>query len=263
MIAGTKDQARSTRPTVFGIDLDPIDQSTLIAKLLKRARVGKPSYVVTMDLHHVLLLRRDHSLRSILADPAAFVVPDGRPLLWMAWLRGIAMQLVPGSDLVIPLCRAAAREQLSIFLFGATFATLAECGRRLSSSIEGLRIAGVYSPPFAFERDADAVEFATSVIQEAAPDIVFVALGAPKQEIWAQEHARRMQIQAICVGAGLDFVAGTQRRAPAVFRRIGFEWMWRMLSEPRRLAPRYLTILCWLPVLVTSDLVAAVRRWAR
>jgi N-acetylglucosaminyldiphosphoundecaprenol N-acetyl-beta-D-mannosaminyltransferase len=254
-------QGREMRPTVFGIDFDPIDQSTLIAELLKRAREGEPSYVVTIDLHHALLLRRDHSLRSILADPAAFLVPDGRPLLWMAWLRGIAMQLVPGSDLVIPLCRAAAREQLSIFLFGATFATLAECGRRLSSSIEGLRIAGVYSPPFAFERDTDAVEFATSVIQEAAPDIVFVALGAPKQEIWAQEHARTVQIQAICVGAGLDFVAGTQRRAPAVFRRIGFEWMWRVLTEPRRLGMRYLTILCWLPYLVTADLAAVVRRW--
>src|SRR6201987_3904309 len=81
------------RANVFGIDFDPIDQSTLIAELVKRARVGNPSYVVTIDLHHVLLLWRDHSLRSILADPAAFLVPDGRPLLWMRSLRGVSMQL--------------------------------------------------------------------------------------------------------------------------------------------------------------------------
>jgi exopolysaccharide biosynthesis WecB/TagA/CpsF family protein len=173
------------------------------------------------------------------------------------------MQLVPGSDLVIPLCRAAAREQLSIFLFGATFATLAGCGRRLRALIPELLIAGIYSPPFGFEPDSTESELAVQIIQAASPDIVFVALGAPKQEIWAQEHASTIQVQAICVGAGLDFVAGTQRRAPAVFRHVGFEWLWRMLSEPRRLAPRYLTILSWLPVLVASDLVAAVRRWAR
>jgi exopolysaccharide biosynthesis WecB/TagA/CpsF family protein len=251
------------RPNVFGIDLDPIDPSALIGEVVRRARKRQPSYVVPTNLHLVLRYRKDAELRRAFADPAAFAVPDGRPLLWMASLRGIPLPLVNGTDLIVPLCRTAAREQLKVFLFGATFATLAECGRRLRALIPELFIAGFYSPPFDFEPDSTESELAVQIIQAAAPDIVFVALGAPKQEIWAQEHARTIQIQAICVGAGLDFVAGTQRRAPAVFRRIGFEWMWRMLSEPRRLAPRYLTILCWLPVLVASDLVVAARRWAR
>jgi exopolysaccharide biosynthesis WecB/TagA/CpsF family protein len=181
----------------------------------------------------------------------------------MAWLRGFTMHLVTGSDLVIPLCRAAAQEGRSIFLFGTTFETLAECGRRLSSWIEGLRIAGVYSPPFGFEENAAECAIASSAIQAAAPDIVFVALGVPKQEIWAQKHVTKLKIQAICVGAGLDFVAGSQRRAPPVFRRIGFEWLWRALTEPRRLGIRYLTILCWLPFLVGAELVAAMRSWAK
>jgi exopolysaccharide biosynthesis WecB/TagA/CpsF family protein len=194
---------------------------------------------------------------------ADFVVPDGRPMLWMARLHGVTLRLVAGSDLVIPLCRAAAREQRSVFLFGATFETLAECGRMLNSSIEGLHIAGVYSPPFGFERDTSMCALAESAIRTAAPDIVFVALGVPKQEIWAQKHATKLDIQAICVGAALDFAAGTQRRAPPIFRRIGFEWLWRALTEPSRLGIRYAMILCWLPFLVGSDLVAAVRRWAR
>jgi N-acetylglucosaminyldiphosphoundecaprenol N-acetyl-beta-D-mannosaminyltransferase len=253
------------RPTVFGIDIDPFDQKTLIGELVKRARERRPCYVVPTNLHLVLRRRSDPKLRLALADPAALVVPDGHPLVWMAWLRGIAMQLVNGSDLVVPLCRAAARNRLSVFLFGTTFGTLAECGRRLSSSIEGLRIAGIYSPPFGFERDTHESELAVSVIEAAAPDIVFVALGVPKQEIWAQKHvAKKLKTQAICVGASLDFIAGTQWRAPPLFRRIGFEWLWRALTEPRRLGLRYLTILCWLPFLVASDLLAAaLRRGAR
>lgn len=251
------------RPNVFGIDFDPIDQSALIRKVLKRAHMGKPGYVVPTNLHLVVRLRRDAALRRALADPAALVVPDSRPLLWMAWLRGFAMKLVTGSDLVIPLCRAAALERRSIFLFGTTFETLAECGRRLSCSIEGLHIAGIYSPPFGFERDAIECALATSCIHAAAPDIVFLALGVPKQEIWAQKHATRLSVQAICVGAGLDFVAGAQRRAPPVFRHIGFEWLWRALIEPRRLGIRYLTILCWLPFLVGRELAAIVRAWLK
>jgi N-acetylglucosaminyldiphosphoundecaprenol N-acetyl-beta-D-mannosaminyltransferase len=252
------------RPNVFGIDLDPIDQRTLIAELLNRSRERQPCYVVPTNLHLVLRVRNNDALRRALADPTALVVPDGRPLQWMAWLRGIPLQLVTGSDLVVPLCRAAAQEGLSVFLFGATFATLAECGRRLASSIEQLVIAGVYSPPFGFEQNADEYALASGIVEAAAPDIVFVALGVPKQEIWAQKHAAKLNIRAICVGASLDFVAGVQRRAPPVFRRIGLEWLWRMLTEPRRLAARYLMILCWLPLLVASDLMGAVRRrWAK
>src|ERR1700719_3538748 len=114
------------RPTVFGIDIDPIDQKTLIGELMKRARERRPCYVVPTNLHLALLLQRDAGLRLALADPAALVVPDGHPLVWMARLRGITMQVVNGTDLVVPLCRAAARHRLSVFLFGTTFGTLAE-----------------------------------------------------------------------------------------------------------------------------------------
>jgi exopolysaccharide biosynthesis WecB/TagA/CpsF family protein len=251
------------RPTVFGIEFDPFDQSTLIDELLKRVREGSSCYVVPTNLQHVLRLRHDVELRLAFADSAALTVPDGRPLIWMARMRGMTMQPVAGADLVIPLCRAAAQQRLSVFLFGTTFGTLAECGRRLSSSIEGLHIAGIYSPPFGFAQDANECVIAASVIRAAEPDIVFVALGVPKQEIWARNYAGQLRIQAICVGAGLDFIAGAQRRAPLVLRRIGCEWLWRMLTEPRRLAPRYIIILCWLPFLLTGELVAAMRRCAK
>jgi len=248
------------RATVFGVDFDSFDQGTLIEEVMKRAKGGRPGYVLTTNLLHVLQLRHDFELRSAFADTAAITVPDGRPLLWMARLRGITLQHVTGADLVVPLCRVAAREHLSIFLFGTTFGTLAECGRRLSSSIEGLHIAGTYSPPFGFEKDADESALAADIIRAASPDIVLLALSVPKQEIWAQKCATQLKIRAICLGASLDYLAGAQRRAPSVFRRIGCEWLWRMLTDPRRLGMRYLTILCWLPFLVTGELVASMRR---
>jgi N-acetylglucosaminyldiphosphoundecaprenol N-acetyl-beta-D-mannosaminyltransferase len=244
------------RQNVFGIEVDCIDQAALIIQVLNRVRLGTPGYVVPTNLYHIVKLRSDDgNLRSALAD-AAFVVPDGRPLLWMGRLRGIAFRLVTGSDLLIPLCHAAAQAKRSVFFFGATFETLAECGRRISASIDGLQIAGVYAPPFGFERDANEQLLADYIIRAAAPDIVFVALGVPKQEIWARDNAAKLNVEAICVGASFDFIAGTQRRAPANIRRMGFEWLWRVLTEPRRLAMRYAAILCWLPVLVGSDLIA-------
>jgi N-acetylglucosaminyldiphosphoundecaprenol N-acetyl-beta-D-mannosaminyltransferase len=247
------------RHSVFGVELDSIDQAALIEAVLNWVRIGKAGYVIPANLHHAVRLRSDEALRSAFAD-AAFVVPDGRPLLWMARMHGIRLPLVTGSDLLIPLCCAAAREQQSVFLFGASFETLAECGRRLSASIEGLRIAGIYSPPFGFEQNADERELAETVIRGAAPEILLVALSVPKQEIWARQNAAKLNVQAFCVGASLDFVAGTQRRAPLAFRRAGVEWLWRVLTEPRRLGMRSASILFWLPLLVASDLISARRR---
>jgi N-acetylglucosaminyldiphosphoundecaprenol N-acetyl-beta-D-mannosaminyltransferase len=249
---------------VFGIDFDPLDQNALIGEIVKRARSKKPGYVVPTNLYHATLLARDVSLRRTF-DEAASVVPDGRPLLWMARLRGMTMRLITGADLVVPLCRAAAREQLSIFLFGAAFTTLLECGRRLKGSIGELHISGVYSPPVGFETDPGECALAKSVIQAASPDIVLVALGVPKQEIWAQTYTAALNTQVICVGASLDFLAGVQHRAPHLFRRVGFEWLWRALIEPRRLGTRYLRILRCLPALVATDLLASARdrAWAK
>src|ERR1700741_312019 len=105
------------RANVFGIDFAALDQSALIREVLNRVRTKVPSYIVPTNLHLVVRHQRDAELRSALADTAAMVVPDGRPLLWMAWLRGTPMQLVTGSDLVVPLCREVARQQRSIFLF--------------------------------------------------------------------------------------------------------------------------------------------------
>jgi N-acetylglucosaminyldiphosphoundecaprenol N-acetyl-beta-D-mannosaminyltransferase len=249
-----------SRTNVFGLEVDCIDQATLITEVLSRVRLRSPGYVLTMNLYHLVKLRSDDGrLRSAFRD-AAFVVPDGRPLLWMARLRSIKLHLVTGSDLVVPLCQAAAREKRSVFFFGTTFDALTECARRIHASIDGLDIRGVYSPPFGFERDPNEYQFAENAIKAAAPDIVFIALAVPKQEIWTHDNAAKLSAQLIPVGAAIDFIAGKQWRAPPAIRRMGLEWLWRALREPRRLGIRYAMILCWLPVLVGRELIWGRRR---
>jgi N-acetylglucosaminyldiphosphoundecaprenol N-acetyl-beta-D-mannosaminyltransferase len=259
IVRGQQDEMNRSRTNVFGVEVDCIDQATLITEVLSRVRLRSPGYVITAHLYHVVKLQHDDgSFRSAFAG-AAFVVADGHPLLWMARLRAIKLHLITGSDLVVPLCQAAAREKRSVFFFGTTFDALTECARRVYTSIDGLEIRGVYAPPFGFERDPNECQLAEDAIKAAAPDIVFVALGAPKQEIWARDNAAKLNIQAMCIGASIDFIAGTKRRAPMAVRRIGFEWLWRALTEPRRLFVRYAIMLCWLPVLVAKELKSARR----
>ena len=249
----------SARQEVFGVAVDSVDQGGAIGAILARARDGVPGYVVTPNLDHVMKLRRDTAFRNAYRG-ASLVLPDGRPLLWMARLRGKQLHLVTGSDLVVPLCRAASREGRSVFLFGSTFEAVTRCARNLYAVDRTLNIAGVYAPPTGFERDAEEQARALDAIKAAAPDLLFVALGAPRQEIWAHNNVAGLGSQVICVGAALDFIAGTQRRAPLPFRKAGLEWLWRAATQPRRLALRYANILCWLPLLVALDLRDAMRR---
>jgi exopolysaccharide biosynthesis WecB/TagA/CpsF family protein len=212
----------------------------------------------------MLVCRGDLSPLAPLIKTRVLLLNTSSVAVWRARrarsLCGDALHLVTGSDLVVPLRQAAAREKRSVFFFGTTFDALRECARRIHASIHGLDIRSVYSPPFGFERDSNECLLAENAIRAAAPEIGFVALGKPKQEIWARDNAGKLGIQAICIGGSPDFIAGKQWRAPPAVRRMGFEWLWRVLTEPRRLGMRYAMMLCWFPDLVVSDLVSARRR---
>jgi N-acetylglucosaminyldiphosphoundecaprenol N-acetyl-beta-D-mannosaminyltransferase len=245
------------RHSVFGVELDSIDQTAPIEVVLNWLGMAKAGYVIPAT-HQPVKLRSDEALRSASAY-AAFVVPDGRPLLWMTRLRGMRLQLVTGSDLLLPLCRSAAQAKRLVFFLGATFDALRDCARTIRLSIEGLKIVEIYAAPFRSERDSHKRTLAEDLIRQAAPDSLFTALGVPKQEIWVDEHAAKLHVHAICVGPSFDSIAAKQRRAPPTLRRTGFEWLWRAHTESRRLGMRCLSIMCWLPVLLANDLISARR----
>jgi len=248
------------RTEVFGVAVDVVDPAAALERIVALAREGSGGYVVTPNLDHAVRLRSDAALRAAY-DGAALVLADGMPLVWASRLRGPALPArVAGSDLIEPLAAAAAGAGLSLFLFGTTLAVLCTAARRLAAGAPGLRIAGIHAPPFGFESDPEANREALAAVAAARPDIVLLALGSPKQELWAARWRHECGAGVlVCIGAGLDFLAGAQARAPRPLQRLGLEWLWRALGDPRRLGPRYLRNLLWLPRLLAEQLVGRRR----
>jgi len=242
---------------VFGVEVDAIDAAAAIDRIVEWCREGTRGYVVTANVDHTIMLRRDAAFRAAYSG-ALMVVADGAPLVWASRLGGLRLpERVAGSDLVRPLCAAAARDGLSVFLLGTTLETLARAAQRLVAASPDLQIAGVYAPPFGFGPDAPENAEVAGVLATCRPDILLIALGAPKQEIWAHRWVERLDVHvALCVGASLDFIAGSQTRAPIWLQKVGLEWLHRALSQPARLGPRYLRNLIWLPRLFAEQILS-------
>ena len=228
-------------PVAF-VDNQPINIATmrdLIGRLMELYRKGEGFTLFTLNLDHLVKRRRDPRFRAAYAR-ATLVSADGWPIAAIARRQGVRVERVTGADLVDPLCAAAATEGVPIFLFGSTTASLDGAARTLRRRYPQLDIRGTYAPPMGFEpTSADAVAAADEMAASGAR-LCLVALGAPKQEIFADAMVQRFpQVGFICIGAALDFLSGHQKRAPKLMQRLNVEWMWRMASDPRRLAVRY------------------------
>jgi N-acetylglucosaminyldiphosphoundecaprenol N-acetyl-beta-D-mannosaminyltransferase len=163
------------------------------------------------------------------------------PLVWVSRLKGQPLAgRITGVELVHESCQLAAELGRSVFLLGAAPGVAEAAGRRLEALYPGIRVADVYAPPFgAVTRDED--EHTVQRINDARPDFLFVALGAPRQDLWIRAHHGRLHVPvAMGVGCVLDLLAGVVRRAPTWMQGTGLEWSYRLVQEPRRLWRRYL-----------------------
>lgn len=224
-----------------GVHLHAIDETQCVATVLDASLAGRGGWIVTPNLDHLRRLLRDESLRARY-DRADLVVADGMPLVWACRLQKTPLPgRVSGSDLIVSLSRAAAERGLSVFFLGGDPGTAEAASLRLCALFENLRVAGVCCPAPGFEHRLDEIEQLTAQLVEARPDMIFVALGSPKQEALI-ERLRSSLPAAWWMGVGISFsfVAGRVKRAPAWMRKIGCEWLHRMAQEPRRLARRYL-----------------------
>lgn len=226
---------------VCGVPVARMDFQDLCMAIGERIRQRTPGFVVTPNVDHVCLFHRRADIRAAYRE-AFLALPDGIPLLWAARLLGRPLkEKLSGSDLVPSLSAWAAAEGHSVFYFGAAEGVAEKAAQKLQEQYPGLKVAGCYSPPLGFERDAMENERAIDAIRNARPDICFVALGCPKQELWLLAHHKEIGVPvSLGIGASLDFVAGKVRRAPRRLQRIGLEWVWRLFQEPRRLWRRYL-----------------------
>jgi N-acetylglucosaminyldiphosphoundecaprenol N-acetyl-beta-D-mannosaminyltransferase len=222
---------------------------------------GEGGSILTVNVDILRSLSRNSELAT-LAETAEIVVADGMPLVWAASLAGYTVpERVTGASLVTSLAEAAAGASRSVYLVGGEPGVPEAAGRALSERFPGLRIAGTDSPPFGFDQDAEQVAELVRRVEDAAPDLVLVGLGFPKQErLIAQLRQVLPHTWMLGCGAGIPFAAGQFRRAPQLLQRVGAEWVYRLALEPRRLARRYLVHnLPFAVSLLASSLAQRVR----
>jgi N-acetylglucosaminyldiphosphoundecaprenol N-acetyl-beta-D-mannosaminyltransferase len=201
----------------------------------------KGGYVCVATVHMVMEAY-DHPEFAAKVNAADLVVPDGMPLLWIQKRLGATeARRVRGNDLMIELMEYAEKNGLKLGFYGGYDKTLKALYERAGRDHPKLKIVYTYSPLF---RPLTAIEDAaiTDDINKAAPDILFVGLGCPKQENWMAAHRDRINAVMIGVGAAFDFYAGNLKEAPRWMSNIGLEWLFRLAMEPKRLWRRYLIL---------------------
>lgn len=231
----------SARERILGQPVHPVSRSLAARAVVERALDGMPgSYVCLTNVHTTVESQRLEGLRSAV-EGAFLSVPDGKPLTWILRRRGHrSAQQIRGAELM-PLVAAAGREAgLRHFFYGGAPGVAEAAGRALTRLVPEARVVGASSPPFApIERWP--LENLQARLRETRPHILWLGLGAPKQEMWMASVAGRLEVPVmIGVGAALDFLAGSKRAAPHFLIGIGLEWLFRLVTEPRRLWRRYL-----------------------
>ncbi len=232
------------------------DREALLADLGARLAGGRGFSLATINLDHVVKLRRDPEFAAAYAAHT-HVTADGNPIVWLSRLAGQDVALVPGSELIEPVAEVAARTGAPVGLVGATEASLTEAADALRAGHPGLQVALIHAPAMGFDPEGAEADEIIGKIARTGARVVFLALGAPKQERFAARAQSELpNVGFLSIGAGLDFVSGAQTRAPAWVRAVAAEWLWRLALSPRRLAARYGSCLLALPGLTVRALGA-------
>ena len=201
------------------------------------------NYVCVRDAHGIIRSRTDPVLRDI-HNRAGLVTPDGMPVVWMSRALGFKRtERVYGPDLMTALTAISEQRGYRQFYYGGAPGVADRLASMLSAKHPNLQVAGTFTPPFR-KLTPDEDEDVVRIINEARPDIVWVGLSTPKQEYWMADHVGRIEAPVmIGVGAAFDFLAGLKPQAPGWMQKRGLEWVYRLATEPKRLGPRYASIV--------------------
>lgn len=227
---------------VLGVRVDAVDYEAAVERVISAADAGRSLSVSALAVHGVMtgVLDPEHRYRLNEFD---MIVPDGQPVRWaLNRLHGADLaDRVYGPTLMLETCRRAAEERLPIFLFGGTEDLLEALCNKLQQQFPTLEIAGARASKFRrlteSERD-DTLDY----IRGSGAALVFVGLGCPRQEVWVFEFCRALSMPALAVGAAFNFHAGLLPQAPKYLQDRGFEWLYRLVREPRRLWKRYVLL---------------------
>jgi N-acetylglucosaminyldiphosphoundecaprenol N-acetyl-beta-D-mannosaminyltransferase len=226
---------------IMGLSIAAVTEEQAVAGVVDAALAGRSQWTITANLDHLRRYCCEPVARRLL-DSADTVVADGAPLVWASRIAGTRLpQRVAGSDMVWSISDAASRSQVSIFLLGGNPGVAERAAEVLRTRFPDISICGTLCPPHGFDSDERQLELIERRIAGARPGIVLVALGFPKQDVLIERLRRNLPgTSLIGVGIGLSYVAGEMKRSPEWTRKIGLEWLHRLLSEPGRLVRRYL-----------------------
>ncbi|AFY59070.1 teichoic acid biosynthesis protein [Rivularia sp. PCC 7116] len=230
------------RVNICGVKIDNYSFNEVVKRIVDHTITGVvPAYVVTPNAQHVLTLQRDTYFRNIYKD-AFLAVPDGVSLLWSAkFLKTPLNGRVNGTDLFEELSAVAEKKGLKVFLLGGRPGAAEAAKRTLQARHPDLKIVGTHCPPYGFESQPQQLALINSKIKAVAPDILFVGLGAPKQEKWIYENYLELGVPvSLGIGVSFELVADMVQRAPSWMQKWGLEWLFRLIVEPKRLWKRYI-----------------------
>lgn len=223
------------------------DWTTLETLVRARFAARQGFALATLNLDHLVKLRADMDFRAAY-KAQDLVVADGNPIVWMSHLAGHPVELLPGSDMILPLCFLAAECGIPVGLVGTTDESLKKAATALEQQVPGLSVIARIAPPFGFDPQGAQADDILRKLESDGVGLCFIALGAPKQELFAARgRAIAPSVGFASIGAGLDFLSGAQKRAPRWVRAIQMEWLWRTFENPGRMVMRYLSCFWILP----------------
>ncbi|GIW96929.1 MAG: UDP-N-acetyl-D-mannosaminuronic acid transferase [Pirellulaceae bacterium] len=259
---GSRRPARIALPPqvpVWGTSFARLNMEETLRLAAQIIQLREPEYFITANLNYLMLTRRYPRLHEI-NERAAAVLADGFPIVVRSRMTPTPLPgRVTGADLVVRLAALAHHHAWRIYFLGGAPGVADAAARRLQRQYPGMQIAGRSAPPF---RKISSAEHAAMLdeIRRAEPDILLVAFGQPKGEFWIYDHFRELGVPlSIQIGASFDFLVGTAKRAPLAMQRLNLEWLYRALSEPRRLGPRYLRNAMHLGFLLANDALNCLR----
>ncbi|WP_022706039.1 WecB/TagA/CpsF family glycosyltransferase [Paracoccus zeaxanthinifaciens] len=221
------------------ISLTVPDKAALLTKVAQRLDTRCGFALATMNVDHLEKLPKDARFRAAY-QAHDLIVADGNPVVWLARLGGQQVSLVPGSELVVPLCRLAAEAGVGVAIIAGTEQAARDGASELQRMIPGLSVVLTTAPGFPFDPDGPEGDELLDQLSASGAGLCLLAVGAPRQEVFAARACRALpSVGFASVGAGIDFIAGRQRRAPVLVRRARLEWAWRAALSPLRLGPRY------------------------
>ena len=224
---------------ILGIDILAIKKDAIFDEIIRRLHSKKKCYVCLINVYSSVLFYENEEFRNAILA-ADFLIADGLPLIWVSCMKGQKIGRIRGTDLMLTLCQLSHKHLFSHYFYGGEPGIPEKVEAELKKKFPWLNVVGRFSPPFRPLTQYEDEAIVTS-INSSKPDILWVALGNPKQEIWMLENRKKLDVPMIIgVGAAFDFLSGNVKQAPKWIQSVGLEWFFRLIQEPRRLWKRYI-----------------------